>query len=1157
MVNPLQGQGQGQGQHPDVDGQGRAQRGEGQEEEEREAVTVAALREAVGSLKPVMCELGLVPSRVCPFIPASEEGDHRHVAYDYLIKSIREVVSNYEAKGKVEEGVEVFVDKLVAEDAPPHSLPLFMQALDSANRYPSRPNEGAWLVHDVTQLSATYLPLQTALTSFLALRSRSCSRFLQRLLATLEPAGMLTEQKKEDLLEAAARGDALGSLVVPRALAHVYLAARLEPVPPRPHHHGGDRPPSWLLRLLDCVKQCEMEEKEEEEGKKKEGVRGEEGERSRFRSALPAAVLSPVTWARACEKLLSTQQHRTRDIDDGTRSEAGTSTITENTLVNTDLKEQDLKANEEYHKLVKDIDRLLGGECVDATKQQRVGQFVDEVIDHSLRVPWTASREAAASSDDGSSVVTVEDNTLVDNSQQAGGARQHDPSVSALARTLKTSGLAQSPEGRQPGPIVLKAFQEESLCWARRGRNVAIFLPTGTGKTFLVLRYVQELLSESRPPASPVHVLFMAPKVKLAEQQYHRFLKYFPDVTYLRTGKSRSSNAPFSELLKMYKVFVMTPRCVVEAVERKEVGVGDFSLLVLDECHHAIGRHDYKVLMDLYMDTKFSPNAPPMPQVVGLTASPGAGKGDSVDSAVSHIKQLCFNLDVDHIDTVVHNIAELQEFSSKPTSEIHKCSPRKKDGFKKIIESMMKSIEEDIVQCAYVQRQPDREVREELRKSLTAPDLNRGELRYTQWVRQLMDQLDSLVDDRQAYSQLFASLEMLERYQKSLSLNENCESRYALEFLQAEVRGKEAVQAFLPKDEDLVRHFHSHEQKLEVACMDGEDFNPRLQTLEDILLRLKEKNPEECACMVFVKTIDLTLAIQRWIQDHPDLRSFNPGRMYGSRRGVGMTTSEISDVLDKFNKGDHKVLVCTSVAEEGLDIQACSVVIRYDYRANVIAMIQTRGRARHRDSEYHVLGSHKPDTADKEKGSMAAERLMNSAIAQVKQEMTDNPNAFLQDMTHKQRADLEARKIEAERASLKRRRQDVSGVVYSLLCFKCQVFACSSSDLRLLNGSNTLVMGEEFQRRWKRVEKKGKLAEKFQEGLEKTAKAHCQKCGCEWGCVVRYTPTGVEYPVLKIKSFLFEGDDSGPVKKFKGIGGLPFTIQEITPEELGHQSTSA
>ncbi|EFJ29552.1 hypothetical protein SELMODRAFT_91347, partial [Selaginella moellendorffii] len=49
------------------------------------------------------------------------------------------------------------------------------------------------------------------------------------------------------------------------------------------------------------------------------------------------------------------------------------------------------------------------------------------------------------------------------------------------------------------------------------------------------------------------------------------------------------------------------------------------------------------------------------------------------------------------------------------------------------------------------------------------------------------------------------------------------------------------------------------------------------------------------------------------------------------------------------------VLICTSVAEEGLDVQSCNCVVRFDICRTLRSFIQSRGRARKRDATYMFL----------------------------------------------------------------------------------------------------------------------------------------------------------------------------------------------------------
>lgn len=50
--------------------------------------------------------------------------------------------------------------------------------------------------------------------------------------------------------------------------------------------------------------------------------------------------------------------------------------------------------------------------------------------------------------------------------------------------------------------------------------------------------------------------------------------------------------------------------------------------------------------------------------------------------------------------------------------------------------------------------------------------------------------------------------------------------------------------------------------------------------------------------------------------------------------------NEQKEVISKFRAGNINLLIATTVAEEGLDIKECNIVIRYGLVTNEIAMVQ-------------------------------------------------------------------------------------------------------------------------------------------------------------------------------------------------------------------------
>lgn len=49
------------------------------------------------------------------------------------------------------------------------------------------------------------------------------------------------------------------------------------------------------------------------------------------------------------------------------------------------------------------------------------------------------------------------------------------------------------------------------------------------------------------------------------------------------------------------------------------------------------------------------------------------------------------------------------------------------------------------------------------------------------------------------------------------------------------------------------------------------------------------------------------------------------------------------------------IIVATSILEEGLDVQSCNLVIRFDPSVTVCSFIQSRGRARVQNSDYILM----------------------------------------------------------------------------------------------------------------------------------------------------------------------------------------------------------
>uniref|UniRef100_I3M585 Interferon-induced helicase C domain-containing protein 1 n=1 Tax=Ictidomys tridecemlineatus TaxID=43179 RepID=I3M585_ICTTR len=767
-------------------------------------------------------------------------------------------------------------------------------------------------------------------------------------------------------------------------------------------------------------------------------------------------------------------------------------------------------------------------------------------------------------------VARSESNAESDTSLAEGSVSCLDESLGHNSNMGSDSGTMGSDseefsERASPEPeLKLRPYQMEVAQPALEGKNIIICLPTGSGKTRVAVYIARDHLDKKKQASEPGKVIVLVNKVILAEQLFLKEFKPFLKKWYHVIGLSGDTQLKisFPEVVKSYDVIISTAQILENSLLNSESGedagvsLSDFSLIIIDECHHTNKEAVYNNIMRRYLKQKLKnkrlekENKPviPLPQILGLTASPGVGGATKQAKAEEHILKICANLDAFTIKTVKENLEQLKDQIKEPCKKFVIADDTREDPFKEKLVKIMTSIQNH---CQM------------------SPTSDFGTQPYEQWAIQKEKKAA-----REGNRKDRVCAEHLRKYNEALQINDTIRMIDAYKHLETFYNDeKEKKLAVVEHDSDtsvddddcdddedegdlkkplklnetdkfLMTLFFENKKMLKKLAENPEHENEKLTKLRNTILEQYTRTEESARGIIFTKTRQGAYALSQWISENEKFAEVGVKAHHLIGAGHSsefkpMTQNEQKEVISKFRTGKINLLIATTVAEEGLDIKECNIVIRYGLVTNEIAMVQARGRARAEESTYIVVAPSGSGVLEREIVNDFREKMMYKAIHCV-QNM--KPEAYAHKIFELQLQSIMEKKMKTKRNIAKQCKDNPS--IITFLCKNCNVLACSGKDIYVIEKMHHVNMTTEFKKLYVVTENKT-LQKKFAD--YQTNREIICKCGQAWGTMMVHR--GLDLPCLKIRNFVVGFKNNSSKKQYKKWVELPITFPDLDYSE--------
>lgn len=354
-------------------------------------------------------------------------------------------------------------------------------------------------------------------------------------------------------------------------------------------------------------------------------------------------------------------------------------------------------------------------------------------------------------------------------------------------------------------------------------------------------------------------------------------------------------------LFDMVDVIVMTAAILQHVLVHGFISMDRINLIVFDECHHARKNHPYNVIMREFY---FPAEEESRPKIFGLTASPFCA-GKSVEDSISLLET---NLDC--LITTVLPSYNVDLKNIVPRSEERVLMYEAYDGVCSLTELHDKYAPLVKMEDSYC------------RRTLLS-------LKYS------LDELGPWCANRVIREELCLELNKM--------ANRKLDSK---------------LQKFNEEERSLILNIVQDLKSCAKIDLVDSNLSPKVKLLIELLYMYSSQLKEKFCCVIFVERRITAMVLHKLIAEHPKLKTLiRSAPIVGHSNTFESTMSARSQnaVLRSFKTKMINTLIATSVAEEGLDVPLCSLVVRFDLFQNLVSFVQSRGRARSLKSLFIIL----------------------------------------------------------------------------------------------------------------------------------------------------------------------------------------------------------